>query len=307
MKILILGAKGMLGRDLAYEFRDIKPILWDREDLDITNARELRRKIVTLKPDIIINAAAYTDVDGAESHEDLAMKVNGNAVGNLARVAARLKIVLVHYSTDHVFNGKKRGGYKETDKPKNPVNAYGASKLLGETLLLKEAATHRLMYFLIRTSWLFGPFWKQKRYEKNFVDTIMRLAKKQKELRVVNDQRGKPTLTYDLARQTRMLLTNFSPGVYHITNTTAAGGITWYQFAKKIITLTKKKTRIVPCASRAFPRPALRPRYANLFNAKVQFIRSWEEALAEYLKMKQNRPFLRRKILLGKSIDNALG
>src|SRR3989338_3528201 len=109
MKILILGAKGMLGRDLTYEFRDIKPILWDKEDLDITNAWEVRRRINKLKPDIIINAAAYTDVDGAESNKNLAMDINGHAVGNLARIASREKIVLVHYSTDYVFDGKKRG------------------------------------------------------------------------------------------------------------------------------------------------------------------------------------------------------
>ena len=307
MKILILGANGMLGRDLAYEFRDIKPVLWDKEDLDITDAREMRRRIGKLKPDTIINAAAYTDVDGAESHEDLAMNINGYAVGNLARIATRLKIVLVHYSTDYVFGGKKRGGYKETDKPKNPVNVYGASKLFGEKLLLKEAAKHRPMYFLIRTSWLFGPLWKQKRYEKNFVDTIVRLSGKQKELRVVNDQWGKPTLTHDLARQTRMLFTNFPPGIYHITNATTNGGITWYQFAKKIIKLTKKKTRIIPCTSREFPRPARRSSYSVLLNTKIQFIRSWEEALKEYLKVKKNRPLFMRKMRRRRITDNVLG
>lgn len=286
MKLIIVGAKGILGRDLAREFRDIKPFLLDREVLDITNQKEAAQKLRRLRPDIIVNAAAYTDVDGAETNLDIAMKVNGEAVKYLAEVSSHLGAKIVHYSTDYVFDGKNPRGYAEDDIPKNPVNAYGLSKLAGEEYIFREAERSGLKYFLIRTSWLFGPLWGQKDNDKNFVNKILELAETKEEIRVVNDQFGRPTLSRDLARETREILENLSPGIYHITNTTRENGITWYEFAKRIMELSRKKIRIIPCSSSEFTTSALRPRYSILNNTKTNPMRFWEDALKEYLNVK---------------------
>ncbi len=130
-KILILGAKGMLGRELAEVFSPQNPILWDKEEIDISSSKEVQKKIGKLKPRIIVNAAAYTNVDEAEKNKDLAFKINGTAVGFLAEISKKISAILVHYSTDYVFDGNKKEGYKEDDEPKNPINIYGQSKLLG--------------------------------------------------------------------------------------------------------------------------------------------------------------------------------
>lgn len=286
MKLLIIGAKGILGRDLSHEFRDIKPFLWDREDIDITNQKRVVQKVRELRPDIIVNAAAYTDVDGAETNRDVAMKVNGEAVKYLAEASSGLGAKFIHYSTDYVFGGGKSCGYAEGEIPKNPVNTYGFSKLTGEKYLLQKAERSGLEYFLIRTSWLFGPLWNQRDNDKNFVNKILELAETKDEIRVVNDQFGRPTFSRDLARETRDILKNLSPGIYHITNTTREKGITWYEFAKKIIELSGKKTRIIPCSSSEFPILASRPHYSIINNTKTHVLRSWEDALREYLDVK---------------------
>lgn len=296
-KVVILGAKGMLGRDLACIFRDARPLLLDKEDVDITRKRDLEATLRRIRPEIVINAAAYTDVDAAESQPELAMKVNGEAVSHLAHAASRLGACLVHYSTDYVFSGRKRTGYAEGDMPRKAVDVYGASKLEGERGILREAKESGLRYFLIRTSWLFGPLWKRRKRERNFVDAIVNLADTRGEIKVVRDQFGRPTLTWDLALATRTTLTNFSPGIYHVTNSTKEGGITWYEFAKKIIELSGAPTRVVPCANREFPRPATRPRYSVLHNTKLKSLRSWDEALREYLLVKRDprQYFAKRK------------
>lgn len=249
----------MLGRDLACVFRDLHPLLWDTNELDITNRPMVARRIREVHPEIIINAAAYTDVDAAESEPERARVTNGHAVGYLAEAASRVGACLVHYSTDYVFDGKNPKGYTEDNKPIKPINRYGKSKQLGERLLIEESKRSGLKYFLIRTSWLFGPLWKQKRSEKNFVGTMLRLAAARDEIRVVDDQFGCPTLTLDLARATRALLVSCSPGVYHVTNKTAEKGITWHQFAKKILEFSGEQCRLTPCRTREFPRPAPRP------------------------------------------------
>ncbi len=273
-RILILGALGMLGRALAEEFRDKNPILWGKADLDIADQKEVRKKLLALKPTLIINAAAYTDVDGAEKNHELANIINGEAVGYLAKVAKELGAIMVHYSTDYVFAGIKKAGYQEDDLP-NPISAYGASKFLGEKLLLKNGE----MYYLIRSSWLFG-----QDGEKNFVKKILTKAKNQSKLEVVNDHFGKPTYAKDLAKMTRKIIEEMKPcGIYHITNETPAGGITWYEFAKKAVELKGLKTKVVPAAAKEFPQAAKRPQYAALINTKLETMRSWEEALKEYL------------------------
>ena len=272
-KVLILGARGMLGQALGREFSSYQPVCWDKSDLDITDKERVEEKLLQLRPEIIINAAAYTDVDAAETNEDLAILINGLAVGYLAKAAKDIGAVLIHYSTDYVFDGKKKAGYSEDDKP-NPINAYGRSKLRGEQELVKNTDK----YYLIRSSWLFGPG------GKNFVDTILTLAGKQDTIKVVNDQHGKPTYTLDLAKATRGLLESQKPfGIYHITNETPKGGITWYEFARKIVELKGLKIQVVPCKTKDFPRPAQRPEYAELINNQLDPARFLNEALVDYL------------------------
>jgi len=276
-KVLIIGAQGLLGQELAQAFRDLNPLLWDKAEVDITNQAEVKKKIWQSRPlDLIINAAAYTDVDGAESNQKLSYQVNGRAVGYLARAASEIGAVFVHYSTDYVFNGRKKRGYRESDRPFNPLNVYGQSKLLGEKLLQENCQK----YYLIRTSGLFGG------YGRNFVDTILKLAKEKSELKVVNDQHFKPTYSLDLAWATRRLLENQpSFGIYHLTN---EGATTWYDFAKKICQIYSelkgvKPPKLISCSSKDFPRPAQRPSDSILQNTKLPPLRSWTEALKDYL------------------------
>lgn len=298
-KILILGAKGMLGQELARVFFDSDPVLWDKEDLDITNRGEVQKKIGELKPVVIINAAAYTAVDDCEKNRELAMKVNGKAVGYLVEALNNVNVnearshspsIFIHYSTDYVFNGENPNGYKEDDAPRNPLNAYGESKLLGEKCLLEFAKNYpNFKYYLIRTSWLYG------KGGRNFVDTILKLAENQKEIKVINDQCGKPTYASDLARRTRELLEGDYPlGLYHIANETenTGKGITWYDFAREIFFISRgnariamrKNAEIIPCFSSDFPRPAKRPKWSVLINTKIPPARNWREALKEYLR-----------------------
>lgn len=274
-KILILGAKGMLGQALSEVFSDKNPILWDMVDLDITDKEDVFKKIEELSPDTIINASGYTDVDAAESNQDLAMKVNGEAVGYLAEISKKIGAILVHYSTDYVFNGTNKLGYKEADET-NPISVYGRSKLLGEKLIQEKGE----MYYILRASWMFG-----ENGQKNFVQKILTKAQKESSLKVVNDHFGKPTYALDLAKKTREIIEQMKPcGIYHATNETPDGGITWYDLAKKSLELKKLKIEIVPVSADEFVQPAKRPKYSALINTKLDKMRSWEEALKDYLK-----------------------
>lgn len=315
-KILILGANGMLGADLAKVFKSYNPVCWTRKDLDITDKKAVADKIAFLSPDIVINAAGYTAVDDAEKNMELANNVNGYAAGYIANACHLAGATFVHYSTDYVFDGENKMGYKEDDEA-CPVNAYGASKYLGEQLiLLRESQSFikcpsfancpkaqeggrcgerkgmsKFKYYLIRTSWLYGAA------GKNFVDTMLNLAQNNNKLRVVNDQHGKPTYTADLAQRTLELVKSNAPyGVYHITNETLSDdGVSWYDFARKIFEIKAgiDKNFVVPAVeavtTNEFPRPAKRPRYSMLVNTKMPLSRRWEEALEEYLKIKPKR------------------
>lgn len=309
-KILILGAKGMLGHDLAEVFKDKNPILWDKDDLDITNREQVHVKLQELKPDVVINAAAYTAVDDCESNKDLAIQVNGIAVGYLAQACKSLDALLVHYSTDYVFDGNDSQGYQE-DGPimGMPFNVYGKSKLLGEQFIKEIAGglcagcnhgcemqsssgeqehEKHLRYYIIRTSWLYG------KDGPNFVDKIISLANERDTIKVVNDQFGNPTYTVDLAQRTKELLEGkYEFGVYHVTNETEHNkGISWFDFASETIATGKKNglvrsnITIIPCSSEEFPRPAKRPRYSILINTKLPTMRNWNSALQEYLSEK---------------------
>jgi len=312
-KILILGAKGMLGNELAKVFASYKPILWALEDLDITDSKKTMEKIVELSPNVVINAAAYTNVPEAEKNQDLANNINGYAVGYIANACQLIGAVLVHYSTDYVFDGKNKKGYKEEDEG-NPINAYGASKYLGEQmLLLKESQgaikcpsfascpkvqdgmgcdeledMPKFKYYLIRTAWLYGE------NGKNFVDTMLKMAENNSDIRVVNNQFGKPTYAFDLAKRTLELVEKELPyGIYHITNETASSkGISWHDFASKIFEIKAKldKNFKVPAiqaiSSEEFSSSVKRPMYSMLVNTKTPPTRKWEEALEEYLRSK---------------------
>lgn len=258
--VLILGANGMLGHDLAAAFPGAR--LCGHKDLDITNEAAVKAYILALKPDLVINAAAYTNVDGCEDDPETAFAVNGDAPGYIAAACREVGAVLVHYSTDYVFDGTKTE-YVESDEP-NPINVYGASKLRGEQKIAQNMDDYRI----IRTSWLFG------RHGKNFVETIRHLSQTNETVRVVTDQVGKPTYTADLARKTAEIA-DCPPGIYHVTND---GVCSWYEFARAFA------PNVVPCTSDEFPRKARRPAYSVLVNTKTSPMRPWKEALEDYLR-----------------------
>ena len=255
---IILGAQGMLGHELAHVFPDAK--CFGRE-LDITDREKVLRIIRELEPDVVINAAAYTDVDGCEDNVDHAFKVNGEALSHISSACHEVGAVLVHFSTDYVFDGTKKE-FIESD-PVGPINVYGHSKLLGEQNIIENMDDYRI----IRTSWLFG------KHGRNFVDTMLRLSGEMDEVMVVNDQFGKPTYAADLAQKTVEII-GMEPGIYHITN---EGVCSWYEFASAII------PNAVQCSSEEFVRKAKRPTYSILINTKTEFLRHWKEALTDYL------------------------
>jgi dTDP-4-dehydrorhamnose reductase len=258
-KVLILGAYGMLGHDLQRAFPHAE---FRGRDLDITDAGKITTAIHDLHPTLVINASGYTNVDGCEDHRDLAFAVNGDSLVPLAQACHDTSAVLIHYSTDYVFDGSMRS-YVEDDIP-HPINVYGESKLLGEKNIQENMADYRI----IRTSWLFG------KHGKNFVETMLRLSSEMPQVRVVNDQFGKPTFTADLAQKT-VDIAQSQPGIYHITND---GICSWYDFASAII------PNVVPCSTAEYPRKAKRPAYSVLTNTKTTPMRPWKEALKTYLK-----------------------
>ncbi len=280
MKVLIIGAKGMLGQELMNEFHGAGYEVFglDKDEIDITDRDGVNKKIVGLKPEIIINAAAYNAVDKIEeSDKELAEAVNGYAVGNLAEAAGTVGALLVHYSTDYVFEGKEIDGYEEDAAP-NPQSVYAASKYLGEQQLKNEK------YYLIRTSRLFGKPAQGEGAKKSFVDVMLKLAGEKDCLELVDEELSSPTYVSDLAKRTREIIEWKKPfGIYHVTN---AGDCTWYGWAKKIFELSSKSVKLIPVGADRFPRPAKRPKYSVLLNTKLPPMRRWEEALTDYLKTK---------------------
>ncbi len=281
MKILVTGAKGLLGTNLVPILRQTQNevIETDIEELDITDTDQVMASVSTLKPDIIINCAAYTQVDRAEEERDKAFLVNGVGVQNLALACAFHNIIFYHFSTDYVFSGEKSSAYTPFDYPQ-PINTYGWSKLIGEQCLQNICER----YFLVRTSWLYG------RGGPNFVDRILDLARSQKEIRVVADQRGSPTWAANLARFISLILGSEKYGVYHVTDETE-GGITWFDLAQEVVRLAGMKAEVVPVTSEEFPRPAARPKNSvlDLSWTKIAFnvvFPDWKEALGSYLKEK---------------------
>jgi dTDP-4-dehydrorhamnose reductase len=256
MKVLLTGSKGML----AHAFLKKIPKEWellatDIEELDITNPVLVEKTIQQFRPDLIINCSAYTKVDDCETKKELAFSVNGGGPANLARAAAQIGAKLVHFSTDYIFDGTKGTPYTEEDQP-NPINVYGASKLEGEIHIRKNLNNH----LIIRTQWLYGEG------GPNFVKTILELAKKRDEIKVVNDQWGCPTWTEDLADLTLELIQKRATGTFHIVGPEIS---TWYVFACDIIKKAGLATKVTPCTTAGFPRPATRPVYSVLSTGKL--------------------------------------
>jgi dTDP-4-dehydrorhamnose reductase len=275
---LITGAGGMAGSDLHQELlaRDVDVVALTRSDLDITDSRAVNTAIREAHPAIVVNCAAYTRVDDAEENERIANAVNGSAVELIAQAANSVDALLVQLSTDFVFDGAKRTPYDINDQT-NPLSVYGKSKLLGEL-----AATHAEKYLIVRTSWLFGI------NGANFVEAIRRqIAKGTDPLRVVNDQRGRPTYTPHLASAILRLVEQNTRGIVHYADEQEC---TWFDFASAIVEETGASTPLKPVATEDFPRPARRPPYSVLSTERYERLtdvrpESWREGLREYLSL----------------------
>jgi len=278
-KILVIGAQGMLGRDLLPELRISFPndeiLGWDIGEVDIRRERETIEQIEALRPRMIINVAAYTDVDGCERNEKEAFGVNSEGMKHIALGARRCGAKVVYLSTDYVFDGKKGAPYLEEDPP-HPLNIYGESKLRGERYV-QELTKDGL---IIRTQWLFG------RHGKNFVYAILQQAKEKRVLSIVEDQIGSPTYTRDLSQAICALVQKEAQGIFHVSN---EGSCSWFTFAEKILKYAGiQGVQVVPISSEELNRPARRPCY-SLFNMEKlmkktgQRLRPWFEALKDFL------------------------
>lgn len=270
----------MLGKKMVSFFQKNKNYTlysYNKESLDITNFPNVLNVIKEIKPDILINCTAYTNVDEAENNRELAFLINSESVLNLAEICSKLNIKFVHFSTDYVFSGKNKDGYLEDSKDLKPLNIYGKSKLKGEEYIKEISEKYDLEYYIIRTSWLFDDL------GKNFVNTILNLLKTKKELNIINDQFGSPTYTLDLIDFTYyLILKNYSSGIYHFSN---LGCISWYDFTKKICEINNINIQINPISSDSFKTLVKRPQYSYLIDTKTDFIhRDWKETLIERFK-----------------------
>jgi dTDP-4-dehydrorhamnose reductase len=283
-RILVIGAKGMLGRDLVEILRsssrvdqhlDCEILGWDIEEIDIQEEKNTVTKIESLRPNIVINIAAYTNVDGCESHDEKAFAINAEGMRHVALGALRCRAKVVYLSTDYIFDGKKREPYLEDDPP-HPLSVYGRSKLRGEQYI-QEMVEDAL---IVRTQWLYG------KYGNNFVASVLRQAREKKVLSIVNDQVGSPTYTIDLSRAISVLIQCDARGVFHVANSDLC---TWFAFGQEILKLSGMEgVRIVPISSEELGRPATRPLYSVLNTEKLKretgmTLRPWSEALKEYL------------------------
>lgn len=282
-RILIIGAKGMLGQELVRVFSiggDCEVFAWDKEEIDITNRGPAQEKILVLSPKIIINAAAYNAVDRAEEPEEFqkAKVLNGQAVGWLAEIAKKLGATFINYSSDYVFSGEKKEGQKEDDEV-SPISNYGISKALGE----KEIKQIGGKYYIIRLQKLFGQKGDSPAAKKSFFETMLNSVKTKKELDVVDEELANFTFAPDLAKQTKYLIENNLPyGIYHITN--EGRPVTWFGATQILFDLAGiKDIKLNPIGSDKFSRAAARPKYSILINTKLPPLRSWDIVLKGYL------------------------
>jgi dTDP-4-dehydrorhamnose reductase len=295
-RILIVGNAGQLGRELERLFAPVGPIVAvDRESVDLADPDQTRDLVRRSAPDVILNAAAYTAVDRAESEMALAHAINALAPRVLAEEAAERNALLVHYSTDYVFDGRKQKPWTEDDSPA-PLSVYGASKLAGEQAIQNSLAR----YLIFRTSWVYGP------HGNNFLLTMLRLARERDRLSIVDDQIGAPTTSIELARATHAIVTGVLAGrfgepkdwsgLYH---TTCSGSVSWFGFAQAIFVraserLGVKTPELTPIATKDYPTPAARPRNSVLSNAKLHTrfgleLPAWQSALDEVIACLQER------------------
>lgn len=281
MRILLIGRGGQIGSALERTLAPLGEILpCGRKDLDLQDLGSIRSKVRSERPDVVVNAAAYTAVDRAERERELAFKVNAEAVGVLAREARDASALLVHFSTDFVFDGEKSTPYVETDVP-HPLNVYGQSKLEGERAIESSGCRH----LIFRTSWVYAP------KGRNFMHAILVAAGKQPELRVVDDQHGAPTSSLDIAAAVARILgmpgLADKGGLYHLT---AAGETSWHGFAKAILAAKGIRTPLVAIPSAEYPTVARRPKNSKLSNAKLAAafgvaLSDWREGLAAVLRL----------------------
>lgn len=291
LRVLILGSAGQVGWELQRSFADAGEVFaCDRDMVDLTVPEQLRKIVRETKPDVILNAAAYTAVDRAESEQETAMAINATVPQLLALESLRTGALLVHYSTDYVFDGTKSSPWVETDGV-NPLNVYGASKLAGERAIAEAGGK----FLIFRTSWVYGP------RGNNFLLTMLRLGREREVLRIVDDQIGAPTSSIDLARATRIVVdevldgragtTESWAGVYHMTS---GGSVSWCGFAMSIFErgsslLEGKTPKVQPIPTSDYPTPAKRPRNSVLSNEKMAArfdvrLPAWDVALDEVLR-----------------------
>lgn len=284
MKKLVTGCNGQLGKEITLQLQhevygELSVIPVDIDKLDITDGKSVRKYINVINPDIIINCAAYTNVDGCEVNEDLAYKVNAIGPKNLAVAAEEYNSKLIHISTDYVFSGEENGGHPHTeDESANPISSYGKTKLAGEEYVKQYCSK----YFIVRTAWLYGY------YGKNFVKTIVNAGKKYGKLEVVNDQLGNPTNAADLASEIIKLMFTDEYGIYHCTG---KGICSWFDFARKIIEYSGIDAEVYPCSTEEYkqkhPQSADRPKWSALDNKHLREtigddMRNREDALKDF-------------------------
>jgi dTDP-4-dehydrorhamnose reductase len=278
MKATILGASGLLGKALMREWSGDEVVGLGSRDVDIRDADRVREVLQKARPDWIVLAAAYTDVDGCESHPDRAFAVNRDGAVNVAQAAQRIGAKLLFLSSDYVFDGKKTSPY-ETGDARNPQSVYGRSKAEAE-IQLQEVLPECC---IARTSWLFGAG------GKCFPDTILKLAASRPALDVVSDQRGCPTYSVDLARAIIELCRKDASGIVHVTN---AGNCSWFEFAREIVKGAGLATEVRPVSSQQMARPAPRPAYSVLSSKSLQqhgiAMPTWQDALQRYLQERKN-------------------
>jgi dTDP-4-dehydrorhamnose reductase len=275
VKVLLTGPTGQVGSallDTLPSLGEVIPV--DRSELDLANAASIRAAVREVRPEVIVNAAAYTAVDRAESEEQLALVINRDGSAVLAEEAARLGALLVHFSTDYVFDGEKASPYDETDSP-NPLNAYGRSKLAGEQAIQAAGGRH----LILRTSWVYAAS------GKNFLLTMLALARQGKALRVVDDQFGAPTSNLMIAAAVSEAIRRGGSGVFHMS---AQGETTWYRFARAIFEATGTQTSLVAIPSSDYKTPARRPRNSMLDNAKLEQhfgirMPSWQDGMRQVI------------------------
>ena len=280
MKILVTGVKGQLGYDVVQEgeSRGLQMYGTDVDNMDITDAEQVRTVIISYRPDAVIHCAAYTAVDAAEDNQELCRRINVDGTRNIAEVCKELDIPMMYFSTDYVFNGQGENFWKEDDE-KQPLNIYGQTKYDGE-LAVQELVKK---YFILRISWVFGV------NGNNFIKTMLRVGPARGEVGVVADQIGSPTYTYDLAKLVIEMIQTDKYGAYHVTND---GICSWYEFACEIFKQAGLDVRVNPLTTAEYPAKAARPFNSRMLKEKLtsagfHMLPSWQDAVARYISVLQ--------------------